>query len=82
MSQKNVDLVRRLNEAFNASDMDVWSALVATNVVWRVMPDWPEQGPFIGRMPYCVRFGNFANPGTPTPLCRSATTSTLATRLS
>ena len=49
MSQQNVDLVRRLNEAFNAGDMDAWSELLAPNVTWRVMPDWPEQGPFIGR---------------------------------
>ena len=49
MSQENVDLVRRLTEAFNAGDMDAWSDFVAPNVIWRVMPDWPEQGPFIGR---------------------------------
>jgi ketosteroid isomerase-like protein len=29
--------------------MDAWSELLAPNVIWRVMPDWPEQGPFIGR---------------------------------
>jgi len=49
VSRENADLVRRLNEAFNAGDMDAWSELLAPNVVWRVMPDWPEQGPFIGR---------------------------------
>jgi ketosteroid isomerase-like protein len=49
VSQENVDLVRRLNEAYNAGDMDAWSDLLAPNVIWRVMPDWPEQGPFIGR---------------------------------
>jgi ketosteroid isomerase-like protein len=49
VSQENVDLVRRLTEAFNAGDMDAWSDFVAPNVIWRVMPDWPEQGPFIGR---------------------------------
>jgi ketosteroid isomerase-like protein len=49
VSQQNVDLVRRLNEAYNAGDMDAWSELLAPDVIWRVMPDWPEQGPFIGR---------------------------------
>ena len=49
MSRENADLVRRLNEAFNAGDMDAWSELLAPSVIWRVMPDWPEQGPFIGR---------------------------------
>jgi ketosteroid isomerase-like protein len=49
MSQANVDLVRRWNDAWNAGDMDAWSELLAPNVIWRVMPDWPEQGPFIGR---------------------------------
>jgi hypothetical protein len=29
--------------------MDAWSELLAPSVIWRVMPDWPEQGPFIGR---------------------------------
>ena len=49
MSQQNVEIVRSWIEAWNAGDMDAWSALIAPNVVWRVMPDWPEQGPFIGR---------------------------------
>jgi ketosteroid isomerase-like protein len=49
VSQKNVDLVRWSIEAWNAGDMDAWSELLAPNVTWRVMPDWPEQGPFIGR---------------------------------
>jgi len=49
VSQENVDIVRRSTEAWNAGDMDAWSELVAPNVIWRVMPDWPEQGPFIGR---------------------------------
>ena len=49
MSQENVDVVRRATEAWNAGDMDAWSDHIAPDVVWRVMPDWPEQGPFIGR---------------------------------
>ena len=49
MSRENVELVRRAYEAWNAGDMDAWSELLAPNVTWRVMPDWPEQGPFIGR---------------------------------
>jgi ketosteroid isomerase-like protein len=49
VSQENVDLVRRATEAWNAGDMDAWSTFIAPNVIWRVMRDWPEQGPFIGR---------------------------------
>jgi ketosteroid isomerase-like protein len=49
MSQENVDLVRRSTDAWNAGDTDAWSEFLAPNVIWRVMPDWPEQGPFIGR---------------------------------
>jgi ketosteroid isomerase-like protein len=49
VSQENVEVVRRANEAWNAGDMDAWSEFVAPNAIWRVMPDWPEQGPFIGR---------------------------------
>ena len=49
MSRENVEIVRRWIEAWNAGDMDAWSALIPPDVVWRVMPDWPEQGPFIGR---------------------------------
>lgn len=48
VSRENVEIVRRA-EAWNAGDMDAWSEFLAPNVVWRVMPDWPEQGPFIGR---------------------------------
>jgi ketosteroid isomerase-like protein len=49
MSQENVEVVRLATEAWNAGDMDAWSDFLATDAVWRVMPDWPEQGPFIGR---------------------------------
>ena len=44
-----MDLVRRSTEAWNAGDTGAWSAFLAPNVIWRVMPDWPEQGPFISR---------------------------------
>ena len=44
-----MEIVRRWIEAWNAGDTDALSALIPPNVVWRVMPDWPEQGPFIGR---------------------------------
>ena len=49
MSEENVEVVRRSIEVWNAGDMDAWSALLAPSVTWRVMPNWPEQGPFIGR---------------------------------
>ena len=49
MSQQNVEIVKANFDAWNAGDMDAWSDLLAPNVIWRVMPDWPEQGPFIGR---------------------------------
>ena len=49
MSQENIDLVRRMTDVWNTGDADAWSEFLAPDVIWRVMPDWPEQGPFIGR---------------------------------
>ena len=44
-----MEVVRRANEAWNAGDLDAYGEFVAPDAIWRVMPDWPEQGPFIGR---------------------------------
>ena len=49
MSQEDIDLVRRMTAAWNTGDADAWSEFLAPDVIWRVMPDWPEQGPFAGR---------------------------------
>ena len=49
MSQENVELVRQMTDAWNTGETDAWSEFLAPDVIWRVMPDWPEQGPFIGR---------------------------------
>jgi ketosteroid isomerase-like protein len=49
VSEENVEILRRSYEARNAGDLEAWSEFLASDVVWRVMPDWPEQGPFIGR---------------------------------
>ena len=49
MSQENVEVAKASIDAWNAGDMDAWSEFLAPDVSWRVMQDWPEQGPFIGR---------------------------------
>jgi ketosteroid isomerase-like protein len=49
MSRENVEIVRASVDTWNAGDMDAWADFLAPDVVWRVPPDWPEQGPFAGR---------------------------------
>jgi uncharacterized protein len=49
MSQENVEIVRRSFEVWNAGDMDAYRELLDPDVVTRTTPDWPEQGPFVGR---------------------------------
>lgn len=49
MSQANVKIAKALTDAFNAGDMDTYGGLLARDVIWRVTPDWPEPGPYVGR---------------------------------
>ena len=49
MSQENVELVRSMFAAFNASDMDTFRDGYDPNVVWRLAEGWPEPGPYVGR---------------------------------
>ena len=44
-----MEIARSSFDAWNAGDMDAWSEFLAPEVSWRVMPEWPEQGPFVGR---------------------------------
>jgi ketosteroid isomerase-like protein len=44
-----VEIVKASFDAFNAGDMDTWGSLLARDVIWRVTPDWPEPGPYVGR---------------------------------
>jgi ketosteroid isomerase-like protein len=49
VSQENVEIVKALADAWNAGDMDTYGGLLAQDVIWRVTPDWPEPGPYVGR---------------------------------
>jgi ketosteroid isomerase-like protein len=49
MSEENVEVVRALFEAWNASDSDAVRELHDPDVIMRPVSDWPEQGPFVGR---------------------------------
>jgi ketosteroid isomerase-like protein len=49
ISERNVETVKALFGAWNAGDMDAVGDLYHPDVIWRVMPDWPEPGPFVGR---------------------------------
>jgi SnoaL-like domain len=49
MSQENVEVVRRLNVAWNARDVEAVRDLHDPGVIVRPIEGWPEPGPFVGR---------------------------------
>jgi ketosteroid isomerase-like protein len=49
MSQENVEVVRRANDAWNAGDMNAFHEALDPEVILRTVEDWPEQGPYVGR---------------------------------
>jgi ketosteroid isomerase-like protein len=49
MSQENVEIVRKLIEAWNAGDMDAFRDLYDPKIIMRPPERWPEPGPFVGR---------------------------------
>jgi|SRR5215212_7254732 len=49
MSQENVEVVGAMGAAWNAQDMDALREVYDPDVIVRVPPGWPEQGPFVGR---------------------------------
>ena len=49
MSQENVEIVRRLYEAWNAGDMDALRESYNPGIILRTLEGWPEPGPFVGR---------------------------------
>ncbi len=49
MSQENVEIVRRIFEAWNAGDMDAIRELFGPDIIWRAPEGWPEPGPYVGR---------------------------------
>jgi ketosteroid isomerase-like protein len=49
MSQENVQIVRKLIEAWNAGDMDAFRELYDPEIIMRPPERWPEPGPFLGR---------------------------------
>jgi ketosteroid isomerase-like protein len=49
MSGENVEIVSAAFAAWNAGDMDGLRELHDPDVILRVVPDWPEPGPFVGR---------------------------------
>jgi ketosteroid isomerase-like protein len=48
MSQENVEIVRKVTEAFNRRDKDAWLALNDPEVVFRAAPEWPESATVVG----------------------------------
>ena len=57
MSQENVEILRRLNAAWNARDVDAVRDLHHPDVVLRPIEGWPEAGPFVGREAVLRWFG-------------------------
>jgi ketosteroid isomerase-like protein len=49
VSQENVEVVRRANDAWNAGNMDVLRELYDPDVIVRAVDGWPEPGPYVGR---------------------------------
>ena len=49
MSQENVEITRRIMEAFNRRDRDAWLALNGPEVEFRAAPEWPESETVGGR---------------------------------
>ena len=49
MSQENVEISRRVMEAFNRRDRDAWLALNDPDVEFRAAPEWPEAETVSGR---------------------------------
>jgi ketosteroid isomerase-like protein len=49
MSQENVEVLRKLIEAWNAGDMDAFRDLCDPEIIMRPPERWPEPGPFVGR---------------------------------
>jgi len=55
MSQENVEVIRAVNEAWNAGDMDAFREQLDPDVVMYHVKGWPEPGPTVGREA-CMRF--------------------------
>jgi ketosteroid isomerase-like protein len=49
MSQENVEVVRRLYQAYNAGDLAAFGALCHPDVIMHHVEEWPEPGPSVGR---------------------------------
>ena len=49
MSHENVEVVRRIFEAWNAGDMDALREMYDPGIIWRPPEGWPEPGPYMGR---------------------------------
>lgn len=49
MSEENVGVVLATFEAWNAGDMDAFSALHDPNVIWVYLEGWPESATLVGR---------------------------------
>ena len=49
MSQENVEVVRKVFEAWNARDLDTLRELYLPDVIVWAVEDWPEPGPFVGQ---------------------------------
>ena len=63
MSQENVEVVRRVYDAWNAGDMTALRALCDPDVVMHHPEGWPEPGPSVGREAMIVRIREFYDTG-------------------
>jgi ketosteroid isomerase-like protein len=48
MSEKNVEVVQASFDAWNAGDMDAYSALHDPNLIWARLEGWPEAETIVG----------------------------------
>ena len=75
MSQENVEIVRKLIEAWNAGDMDAFRELYDPEIIMRPPERWPEPGPFVGREAVMREWHQTRETWDADPWNRSATSS-------
>ena len=69
----NAAIVEAGIEAWNAGDMERFAEPFAAEVEMYVMPDWPEQGPFIGRDAVLRQYAGLREPSRGTDVVQTVT---------
>jgi ketosteroid isomerase-like protein len=75
MSQENVEVVRRVYDAWNAGDMTALRDLCDLDVVMHHREGWPEAGPSVGREAVMRQCEQLRDAGRATRWSRSLTSS-------